>query len=59
MEEKDCVIPQEREPEFKGPIWKHPYFIYIWLTAALFLILLIAAVLAIKNNWIPNRGINS
>jgi hypothetical protein len=51
--------PQQRrhEAEHQGPIWKHPYMIYIMLTAALFGFLVLMAYLALKNNWIPSRGI--
>jgi hypothetical protein len=45
---------QGREPEHEGPIWKHPYFLYVILTAILFGFLLIAAFLALKNGWLPN-----
>ncbi|MGZ3708231.1 MAG: hypothetical protein ACXWPM_05355 [Bdellovibrionota bacterium] len=46
-----------REEEHQGSIWKHPYMIYVLLTVVLFLLLLLAAYLAITNGWIPNRGI--
>ncbi|MBY0469947.1 hypothetical protein K2X30_02190 [bacterium] len=44
------------EKEFSGPLWKHPYVIYIWITAILFAILLFAGWLALSNGWIPERG---
>jgi hypothetical protein len=44
------------EEEHEGPLWKHPYLIYIALTAALFLFLLLIGWLAWNNGWIPNRG---
>ena len=51
--------PLKREEEHTGPIWKHPYMIYVSLTAALFLFLLFAAWLAWTNGWIPSRGIGA
>ncbi len=45
----------KREPEFSGPIWKHPYFIYIWLTAGIFAFLSTIAYVAYVNDWIPKR----
>lgn len=45
----------EREPEYRGPVWKHPYMIYVALTAALFLFLVILGWIALTNNWIPAR----
>lgn len=45
---------REREPEFEGPLWKHPYFLYVILTLVLFGFLVIAASLALKNGWLPN-----
>lgn len=47
----------DREKDFDGPAWKHPYVIYIALTAVLFGFLLLMAYLAIENDWIPSRGI--
>jgi hypothetical protein len=43
------------EKEHSGPIWTHPYFIYVFFTVGLFLLLLLAAWLAWENDWIPNR----
>jgi hypothetical protein len=43
------------ENEHEGPLWKHPYFLYIILTAVLFLLLVGTAWLAIANGWIPHR----
>ncbi len=43
------------EPEWSGPIWKHPYMLYVWLTMALFGFLLVMAWLAWTNDWIPHR----
>ena len=47
--------PQEREPEWTGPIWKHPYFLYVWITLGLFGFLLIMGYLALSEGWIPSR----
>lgn len=47
--------PSEREPEWQGPIWKHPYFIYAWLTLALFGFLVVMGALAVNQGWIPQR----
>jgi hypothetical protein len=35
--------------------WKHPYVLYILLTLALFLFLILIAYLAVTNDWIPKR----
>jgi hypothetical protein len=43
------------EREWTGPIWKHPYMIYVWLTLVLFAFLLLMAWLAWTNDWIPHR----
>jgi len=43
------------EKEHEGSIWKHPYMIYVVLTMALFVVLVIAAWLALSNGWIPQR----
>jgi hypothetical protein len=44
------------EREFKGPLWKHPYFMYIWLSMIPFVLLLVLAWLALKNGWLPNHS---
>jgi|GEM_PF-1262448 len=44
----------EREPEWTGSIWKHPYMLYILLTSVLFLFLLLIAWLGWSQGWIPN-----
>jgi hypothetical protein len=49
----------QREDEHVGPIWKHPYFLYILLTLVLFLFLVGMPWLAWTNGWIPNRGIST
>ncbi|MFN7684186.1 MAG: hypothetical protein ACK5QT_02110 [Oligoflexia bacterium] len=48
-----------REPEYQGPIWKHPYFLYVWITLALFSFLLLMAWLAQSQGWIPERSVNT
>jgi hypothetical protein len=50
---------QRGEPEHEGPLWKHPYILYVLLTCALFAVLLFAGWLAWTNGWIPNRGVHS
>ena len=35
--------------------WRHPYALYIFGTAALFLFLVLMAYLALSNDWIPTR----
>jgi hypothetical protein len=50
MSQKEKPRP---EREFDGPIWKHPYALYILLTAILFIFLVLAAWLAIENHWLP------
>lgn len=44
------------ELETHTTIWKHPYFVYILLTTALFLFLLLISWIAWTNGWIPDRG---
>ncbi len=51
-------VPKAHEPEFKGSIWKHPYMVYIYLTAVLAICLGLIGYLAWTNGWIPNRGIS-
>lgn len=46
----------KNEEEHQGPIWKHPYLLYVLLTVVLFLFLLGMGWLALENGWIPNRG---
>jgi hypothetical protein len=46
------------EPEFRGPFWKHPVFLYLLLTGVLFLFLLGMGWLALDQGWIPDRGIS-
>jgi hypothetical protein len=45
-----------REPEHEGPIWKHPYFLYVILTVMLFVFLVAAGALAWKSGWLPNQS---
>lgn len=47
--------PREREREHSGPIWRHPYFAYAWITALLFVFLVTMAWLALDNGWLPTR----
>ena len=49
--------PIKREVEHQGPIWTHPYLLYVILTLVLFGGLLLAGWLAYSNGWIPSRGI--
>lgn len=35
--------------------WKHPYVLYVLLTLALFLFLVLGAFLAVQQDWIPHR----
>ncbi len=44
-----------REEEWRGPLWKHPFFLYVALTGALFLFLLVMGWLAWTQDWIPHR----
>jgi hypothetical protein len=46
---------QRREPEHRGSLWKHPYMVYVWLTAILFAFLIFMGWLAVQNDWIPRR----
>lgn len=48
---------QPHEPEHTGPIWKHPYLLYVAGTAALFALLLALGYVAYRNGAIPDRGI--
>ncbi len=43
------------ETEHKGPIWTHPYMIYVVLTAILFAFIVGMGYVAVSNNWIPSR----
>lgn len=52
-------MEQEREPEHQGSIWKHPYMVYVYLTAALFGGLILLGWLGLENGWIPSRGIQN
>lgn len=54
-EGKEATAP---EPEWEGSWWKHPYILYILLTAVLFLFLVGMGWLAWTQGWIPNRGIS-
>jgi hypothetical protein len=56
MSEQNLKPVPKPEREFEGPIWKHPYFVYIWLSMIPFTILLVAAWLALKNGWLPGSG---
>jgi hypothetical protein len=47
----------DREPEHRGSVWKHPYMVYVLITAVLFAGLLAAGWLALSNGWIPSRGV--
>lgn len=47
----------QKEKDFEGPAWKHPYVIYIGLVLFLFGFLLFMAWMAVENEWIPSRGI--
>jgi hypothetical protein len=55
MEREDSNKPVKApEREFAGPLWKHPYFAYIWLSMIPFVFLLVLGWLAMKNGWLPN-----
>ena len=43
------------ETEWTQAGWKHPYFIYIASTVALFAFLLLMGYLALENDWLPKR----
>ncbi len=43
------------EPEHVGSIWKHPYMIYVALTLALFVFLLVIGWAAMQLDMIPKR----
>lgn len=47
------------EPEFVGPLWKHPYMVYVLLTLVIFAGLSFAGWLFYSNGLIPDRGIKS
>jgi len=51
--------PMRPEREHQGPIWKHPYFAYIYGSVALFSLLLLIGWLGLENGWIPSRGIEN
>ena len=43
------------EPEFRGPWWKHPYFVFMALTVAAFAFLLLFAWVGLELDLIPKR----
>jgi hypothetical protein len=43
----------KREPEHQGPIWTHPYVVYMVITVLLFLFVGFMGWLAKENDWIP------
>ncbi len=45
----------QSEAEHPGPVWTHPYMLYIIGTAALFGILLVAGWWAYHSDIIPHR----
>lgn len=45
----------KREKEWTGPLWKHPYMLYLLLTALLFALLLGIGAFALQNDLIPRR----
>ena len=47
---------QHSEPEFKGPIWKHPYVLYILLTLVLFIVLLVLGWIGWKSGFVAGSG---
>jgi hypothetical protein len=47
--------PRKFDEPWKGPVWKHPYFLYIWITGGLFLFLVVMGFLALQGDWIPKR----
>ncbi len=50
---KPNIKPEE---EHLGPIWRHPYLVYVALTFLLFIFLVVMAGLAIHEGWLPSRG---
>jgi prolipoprotein diacylglyceryltransferase len=57
-ERPDQKNPKQKhhEEEWTGPIWRHPYFLYVIMTTLLFLFLIVMGWLATQCDWIPNRG---
>lgn len=49
---------RQKEKDWDGPAWKHPYMVYVLATLVLFVFLLLMGYLAVENEWIPNRGIH-
>ena len=47
---------RQAEPEHKGPLWKHPYVLYILLTGGLFTLLLTLAWLGYKSGFIAGMN---
>ncbi|MBL7717075.1 MAG: hypothetical protein JNL01_16540 [Bdellovibrionales bacterium] len=43
------------EPEFRGPAWKHPYFLYIVLTLVIFGVMMIMGYLALDRGWVVRK----
>jgi hypothetical protein len=50
------VLKPKPEAEHTGPIWKHPYLVYVIITLLLFGFLVLMGWLAIHEGWLPNRG---
>lgn len=48
--------PEDEAPDWRDQQgWRHPYALYIYGTAGLFLFLVLMAYFAISNDWIPTR----
>lgn len=46
-------MTQKIEPENKGPAWKHPWVLYGLIHIGILAAAIMAAVLAVKQGWIP------
>ncbi|MEK6578152.1 MAG: hypothetical protein AABZ55_02905 [Bdellovibrionota bacterium] len=57
MGNRPTILKHEKEHE--GPIYKHPYFLYVILTMVIFGFLIIVGWVALDQGWIPSRGISS
>jgi hypothetical protein len=53
MDQKE--LEKKVENDWNGPVYRHPYFLYVWITFGLFIFLMVMGYLALKNDWVPTR----
>ncbi len=57
--EKKAEKEVQHEAQFTGSGWKNPYVLYILLTTALFLFLILMGAIALDQGWVPSRSSGS